>query len=167
MPVHGGVVLVDTNAIIEAHRVECWPALASRYNLQTVEKVVEEFNTPPAHMQNLATPEGFATFRASFTHVHPVSRQELAHLVTLDGPMLDAGEQHLWAHALGRTDAWILCGPDKASIKFGYDNGRKGNLTCLERLLSDIGHPSCARLRAHHGQTWLEDRLHKHLFGLI
>ena len=26
------------------------------------------------------------------------------------------GERALWAHALARTDAWVLCGPDKASL---------------------------------------------------
>ena len=29
--------------------------------------------------------------------------------------VLDRGEASLWAHALGRGDDWVLCGPDKAA----------------------------------------------------
>lgn len=36
------IVLVDTNVILEAHRVSCWNTLASYFKLATVETVVEE-----------------------------------------------------------------------------------------------------------------------------
>jgi hypothetical protein len=32
---------------------------------------------------------------------------------------LDVGEASLWAHALGRTDAWVLCGPDRRAFASG------------------------------------------------
>lgn len=39
------IVLVDTNVILEAHRVGCWVALTQYFALHTVEKVVEETQT--------------------------------------------------------------------------------------------------------------------------
>ena len=33
--------------------------------------------------------------------------------------MLDGGEKALWAHVLARPNAWLLCGPDKASLRIG------------------------------------------------
>lgn len=38
-------VLVDTNVILEAHLTGCWDALAGGYNLETVEKCIEETQT--------------------------------------------------------------------------------------------------------------------------
>lgn len=39
---HHGPVLVDTNIIIESHRVRSWRALAGGYRLETVEECVAE-----------------------------------------------------------------------------------------------------------------------------
>ena len=51
--------------------------------------------------------------------IHPVSDAERAAALLRDTqmPFLDAGEQMIWAHALTRKDAWVLCGPDKASLR--------------------------------------------------
>ena len=48
---------------------------------------------------------------------------------------LDLGERSLWAHALTRSDAWVLCGPDKASLRFGVRLGFRERLVALEWLL--------------------------------
>lgn len=42
---HRGPVLVDTNAIVEAHRVHAWNALARGYAVNTVEDYVTETQT--------------------------------------------------------------------------------------------------------------------------
>ena len=47
---------------------------------------------------------------------------------------LDVGERSLWAHALTRSDAWVLCGPDKASMRFGVRLGLQERLMALETL---------------------------------
>ena len=36
---------------------------------------------------------------------------------------LDPGKQALWAHALGRGDGWLLCGPNKARVRLGVRLG--------------------------------------------
>lgn len=39
---HSGPVLVDTNVILESHRVGAWRALAGSYRVETVEDCVTE-----------------------------------------------------------------------------------------------------------------------------
>ncbi len=40
----GQIVLVDTNVILEAHRVSCWNTLASHFRLATVEETQTGFD---------------------------------------------------------------------------------------------------------------------------
>ena len=42
---HRGTVLVDTNVILEAHRVRSWRALVGGYRVETVEDCVTETQT--------------------------------------------------------------------------------------------------------------------------
>lgn len=168
MPVHSGSVLVDTNAIIEAHEKGCWSALSARYEIETVEKCLEEtqtgFQGRPAHL--LIEP---APLRASLSQVHPVSILQLAELALLGGPFLDDGEKALWAHALSRppTDTWILCGPDKASMKFGFQQGQRARLVSLGGLLADIGHRPTRPLKPWFEKRWLDETLTKLALGLM
>jgi hypothetical protein len=69
---------------------------------------------------------------------------------------LDVGERSLWAHALTRSDAWILCGPDKASMRFGVRLGLKDRLIALEALLGDAGHRPKEALKLAYTTKWLE-----------
>jgi hypothetical protein len=69
---------------------------------------------------------------------------------------LDVGERSLWAHALTRQDAWVLCGPDKASMRFGIRAGFRDRLVSLERLLGDAGHRPRAALRRNYTSRWLD-----------
>ena len=41
----GSEVLIDTNAIIEAHRVQCWAAICGYFALETVGECVAECGT--------------------------------------------------------------------------------------------------------------------------
>ena len=49
----GQVVLVDTNIIIEAVRVNCWGALTAHFSVETVEKCCEEARTGELHRTGL------------------------------------------------------------------------------------------------------------------
>ena len=57
--------------------------------------------------------------------MHGVPDAEWAVTLLLDDLVrfLDPGEQALWAHALGRGDGWLLCGPDKARVRLGVRLG--------------------------------------------
>lgn len=107
---HRGPVLVDTNVILESHRIGAWAALAGGYTVETVEDCVTETQTGFQRRrpeQQIDAKE----LRASLAAVHVVEDRELA-AVAISAPdiALDLGERSLWAHALTRVDGWILCG---------------------------------------------------------
>ena len=121
------VLLVDTNSIIEAHRVG---------------DVIDE-----------------AALRSQLSSVHKVSVAQMVRIDMADGPSLDEGEKALWAHALGREDVWILCGPDKASMRFGFEAGLVDRLICLGQLLAEIKVAPRLQLQSHHEAKWLQQFL--------
>jgi hypothetical protein len=51
--------------------------------------------------------------------------------LTPGGTLLDESETSLWAHALTRTDDWVICGPDAASMRFGFDRRKRDHLISL------------------------------------
>lgn len=153
---HQGPVLIDTNAILECFRVGSWRELSNGYSVETVEDCVTEtqtgFQRRRAELQIDA-----AQLIASLKAVHPVEDAQRA-VVAVRAPdiALDVGERSLWAHALTRSDAWVLCGPDKASMRFGVRLGLKDRLIALESLLADAGHRPREALKLAYTTKWLE-----------
>ena len=109
-------VLVDTNTIIEAHRTRSWRALARGWRVETVEACVTETQTGfQLRRENEAI--AAAELRDSLAAVHSVSLRERAELALRKGNIaLDEGEDALWAHALGRSGTWVLCGPGPGQL---------------------------------------------------
>ena len=60
------------------------------------------------------------------------------------------------AHALSRGDDWVLCGPDRASLRCGVSLGFRERLVSLEGLLEDVGYRSGVDLRQAYGRQWHE-----------
>ena len=146
-------VLVDANVIIEAHRTRSWRALSGGLRVETVEACVAETQTG---FQRRRKEEAIdlAELRSSLAAVHSVSVRERAELALRKGSIaLDEGEDALWAHALGRDDAWLLCGPDKASLRCGIRLGHRERLVALEALLKRVGHHPSG-LRTAYTQKW-------------
>ena len=156
---HRGPVLVDTNAILESFRVGSWRALSGGYPLETVEDCITETQTGFQRR----SPElqiDAAELRATLQAIHPVVDAQRA-VVAVRAPdiALDVGERSLWAHALTRSDVWVLCGPDKASMRFGVRLGLKDRLIALETLLSDAGHRPKEALKPAYTTKWLDKLL--------
>ncbi len=155
-----GPVLVDTNAIVEAWRVAGWRALCGGYALETVKECVIETQIgfqnrrPEQQIERQLLLEGLKA-------VHEVSDAERAGAYVRDSEiaMLDEGEKALWAHALTRQDAWVLCGPDKASLRIGLRLNLRDRLIALERLLDDAGFRPKTPLRSAYRQDWLSRML--------
>ena len=153
---HCGTVLVDTNVILEAHRTGSWRALAGGYRVETVEDCVIETQTgfQRRHPERQIDEK---VLRASLGAVYSVGNRERAELaVRIHDIVLDLGEASLWAHALSRTDAWVLCGPDKASLRCGVRLGFREQLVSLEGLLGDAGHRTRTTLHAAYTSRWHE-----------
>jgi hypothetical protein len=157
---HAGPVLVDTNVIIECWRIGAWKALTGGYAVETVAMCMSETQTG---FQN-RRPEEQINFRdlvGSLKAVQTASDAQRAAALLGDEQMqfLDPGEQELWAHAVTRNDGWVLCGPDKASLRMGIRLGLRDRLVSLERLLDDAGHRPKVALRLAYTQKWLQQTL--------
>jgi hypothetical protein len=160
MAKHHGPVLVDTNVIIECWRVSAWKALTGGYAVETVQMCEIETQTGLQRRRNEEKID-ISLLRATLKAVHPVSDIEKARALLQDDQLrfLDAGELMLWAHALGRPDAWVLCGPDKASLRVGIRLGFKDRLVALEGLLGDVGYKPKVALRPAYTRKWHTDTL--------
>lgn len=157
---HHGPVLVDTNVILESHRIGSWRALTGGYRVETVEDCVTETQTGFQRRRPEQQIDA-GELRASLAAVHSVGDRERAELAIRvhDIIILDRGEASLWAHALHRDDAWVLCGPDKASLRFGVRMGFRERLVSLERLLDDVGYRPTSSLRTAYSRRWLDGTL--------
>ncbi len=158
---HRGPVLVDTNVILEAWRIGAWPALSGGYGIETVEDCVTETQTgfqrrrPEQQVDVVALRESLAAIHA------PGDREIAEAVIRASDIALDIGERSLWAHVLTRTDGWILCGPDKASLRFGVRLGHRDRLVALERLLDDAGYRPKEPLKIAYTNKWLEKSLNE------
>lgn len=156
----GRLVLVDTMVIIEAHRSGCLKALTSGHAVETVETCFAETQTgaQKRRPEQRIDPDDL---RARLAAVHPVTDAERASLYVRDyaASNLDAGERDLWAHATTRSDAWVLSGPDTASLRFGIRLSLRDRLIALETLLNDIGHRPREPLRRNYTRAWHTETL--------
>lgn len=153
---HTGPVLVDTNAILESFRVDSWRALSGGYGVETVEDCVIETQTG-FQRRRLEQQINEGALRNSLAAVHSVGDAERATVAIQSSDIaLDIGEQSLWGHALTRNDSWILCGPDKASLRFGVRLGFRQRLVALEGLLEAVGHRPKVNLKLAYTTKWLE-----------
>lgn len=157
---HHGPVLVDTNVIIECWRVSAWKALCGGYAVETVGECFVETQTGFQNRRPEQQIDG-VELGNTLKAVQPVNDTDRAQAVTTDHTIaqLDPGERALWAHALSRQDAWVLCGPDKASLRIGIRLGLRDRLVSLERLLVDVGFKPKLNLRNAYSQKWLEQAL--------
>lgn len=157
---HTGPILIDTNVMIECWRVGAWKALAGGYKVETVETCLIETQTgfqnrrPEQHIDG-------DVLKRTIAQIHLVTQEQLAQAVTLDlviGSM-DPGERDLWAHAISRSDAWVLCGPDKASLRIAIRLGLRDKMVSLERLLNEAGYRPRIDFGTAYTQRWQEKTL--------
>jgi len=147
-------VLVDTNVILEAHRTYCWSALTGGLRIETVEECVIETQTGFSRRRPGQTINN-RQLQSTLAGVHQVSGEARAELaIRTQGIALDLGEESLWAHALVRDDAWILCSPDKASLRCGIRFRLREQLASLEALLRHIGHRPKRDLKRQYTEKW-------------
>ena len=147
-------VLVDTNAIIEAHRTRSWRALTQGRRIETVDACVMETQTGSQLRRNEEAINA-SELRKSLATVHSVGEREQAELASRKGNIaLDEGEESLWAHALTRNGTWVRCGPDRASLRCGVRLGYRERLVSLEELLDSVGHRPAAELRPANTKKW-------------
>lgn len=159
-------ILLDANAITACHEYGCWRAISGAFHLETVEACIIEFQTG-GHAQRTQEYVDERTRRSGFKQIHTPTELEIAEVVLSGGNAIHYGEQHLWAHALGRTDFWVLCGPDRGSMRFGCSRNLGERLIALGTLLDHLNHPSAREIPEHYKPRWLEQERRKVVLGII
>ncbi|WP_294392959.1 hypothetical protein [uncultured Sphingomonas sp.] len=155
-----GPVLIDNNALSEALRVGAWNALSNGLMLETVEEVAGEALTGHLRREVIDPIE----LRARVA-VQPVEDAARVALAVRTAVYLDPGERDLWAHALTRIDGWILCGPDRSSVRAAVELGLQDRLISLEALLDSVGFRPKSALRAAYSKAWLAQAINEHRAG--
>lgn len=169
----GNRIFVDTNVIIEAHRVGCWNAICGSYSIETVEQCIEESsrgNPEEPGYVHVPTDE----LREKLTQIHQVTRHEVASLVLSHSEcyILDDGEKHIFArlyvdHILPSSSI-LVSTPDKAAIVAAHKLGWLDSWVSLEVLARDVGVRGSVlkQLRTQHQDDWLSNAKTKILLGI-
>lgn len=163
------VVLVDTNAIIEAVRTSTWNALTGGLLFQTVEECAEEAGRGDSNKPSYVAVSNKDLIRLH--KVHRVSDANRAHYLLRDPDAMgmDPGERDLFAHACSREasgdSVWVVCSPDKASIRAAVRIGWADRLVSLERLSDEVGARPKLPFKAHFGETFLSQFRTEYLLG--
>lgn len=157
-------ILVDTNVIFTGYKSNCWRAFAGAYRVETVQACVIETQTAKQKFsRDKQIDEGALV--ATLNAVHSVSDEALARVLLKEGSELHYGEQHLWAHALTRSDDWLLCGPDTASMDFGLSLKLRSRLVCFEALLENRSIRPKPSLDAQYTRRWFEHLMTRRVLG--
>jgi predicted nucleic acid-binding protein len=151
----GQVVLVDTNIIIEAFRTRCWKALTTYYRVETVEKCYEEALTGDRLRPGYVEVESKVLKEKLTIHRVETVEQAALTLTCPDVDALDAGERCLFAHAHGRSDAWIATCADRAAVRIALTLGWKERIYSLEVLCKPTG--AKPGLKRHFTEDWLSE----------
>jgi len=155
-------VFADTNVILESFRTGCWTAISSHFDIETVDKCVEETLTGnPGDTRHVAVPP--AQLYAGLAKRHPVTRNELATLV-LNNPScstLDDGEKHLFAwlfaNKLLPSEAIVVTTADKAALVASNALGWLDCTTSLENLagMAGVSRVNLDSLAQQYREGWL------------
>ena len=168
MPPRGAKVLVDTNAIQAAHRYGCWNALHKWFELETAKHCIEEVLRTNRKGQRLVDRSRDDLEKEILAHaVTDAQRAVLLH--ALQGRVdLDDGERDLLSIAITiKTDAWWLCGPDKATIFAMHLLGIIDRMCSLEALAGITGF-NLTRGEEQYTERWLSSiRTHLLLNGQL
>ena len=159
VPLRATIVLVDTNAIIEAVRTGTWNALTGALLLETVDECRHEAlrgdSTRPAYVP--VTEQALARLHA----VHAVTEEERAAYLLADPEAiaLDAGERDLFAHAFARASrgdrVWVLCSADKAALRAALRIAIDEQLRSLAKICEAAGARPKVPLKAHFLEQFL------------
>lgn len=154
MPPPQSIVLVDTMAIKAAHDLGCWNGLRSTFKLHSVPKCVEEATRQNKNGAVLVrrTAEDLAADLTLGT-VEPLAVTRLTLEVGSHADLND-GEKHLLAYALTLSGTWLLCGPDRGTVRAMHMLSLLPKLVSLESLASTTGQ-KIKNLPHHFSEGWL------------
>jgi hypothetical protein len=134
-------VLIDSNAIIEAHRLRCWSNLFAFFSIETVEMCVLECASGSRQLHRDYVPVDTCALRQNAV-VHTVNDVMRRELICQEPSAIDIddGERDLLAFAITLPpNAFLICSPDKACMKVAAKLGLLDRLVSLQALADRIG----------------------------
>lgn len=165
----GDIILIDTNVILEAHRVGRWKHLSNNFSVHTVEKVIEETQTG---YQRRSTEEQIdqKELTESFAEIYSVSEEAVAATMITSSDIfnLDAGERDLLIYASNFDgDCWLISSPDSAAMRVAHNKGWLERVVSLESLLETINCLSNIDLRVNYTKKWDEAKKAQIRLGIL
>lgn len=152
----GDIVLIDTNVILEAHRLNCWKPLSEYFQLHTVDKVIEETQTGYQNRRPEQTID-MTALQNSFAHIENITDLQIIEFDMVHQEIaLDDGEKALmiYAHSLTQN-AWFLNSPDKAVIRYACSKGWSDQLTSLGAMVKQLNLKIKQALKQNYTDSWL------------
>lgn len=157
-------VFVDTNVIIEAFRINCWNALCHQYDIETVDKCVEEAMTGDSSNPNYTRINRNELVKELKGH-HQVKKRDLIEFA-LKYPhcqAIDDGEKYLFAflyiQSIFPSQSALIATADKAAIKVISELNWLDNVKSLEELVHNCGitNNQVLKLEKQHTINWLKE----------
>jgi hypothetical protein len=133
--------------------------LADFFNLETVEKCIEETQTGFQNREPEQTIDS-TELRNSLNHIYDISATDVLKFV-LDNESastIDDGELHLLIHASHREDSWIVSSPDKAAMRFIHEMGWIDRLISLESMINRISAHTTDELKNNFTEAWMSEK---------
>ncbi len=134
-------VLMDSNAIIEAHRLRCWPNLLAFFSIETVDMCARECASGSQQLHRDYVPVDTQALRDNIT-VHAVDDTLRRELICREPSAadIDDGEKDLLAYAITLPPkVFLVCSPDKACMKVAARMGLLDRLVSLQTLADRVG----------------------------
>lgn len=150
----GSRVLIDSNAIIEAHRLRCWPNLLAFFSIETVDMCARECATGGQRHRDYV-PVDTNALRGSIP-AHEVTDAMRLKLVCKEPSAVDIddGEKDLLAYAITLPpNVFLVCSPDKACMKVASKMGMLERLVSLEALAERVGRRNL-KFKRNYTQKW-------------
>ena len=156
MSQRGGIVLVDTNIILECFRARCWNAVSKYYCLETVEECYQEALTGNPHRPGHVTvdPEALRKGLNNIHRIPEIDRVRLA-LALPTSDALDAGERDLFAYALSAPGSWMASSADRAALNAAFALGWMERMVSLAEMASNAGARPALKLQF--SASWLSE----------
>ncbi|MDQ8204213.1 hypothetical protein [Pelagicoccus sp. SDUM812003] len=164
-PTRNSIILVDTNAIAAAHKLNCWNALKRSYKLHTVELCIEEATRPNRQGRRLVDRDP-DQLKSDFAKVVMVDKKSQAELMLAVGNRndVDEGERDLLAYAKSLSgNVWWLCGPDNGTVHAMRILRLFERMVSLEAIAQGCGH-RFKSLPQNYSEEWLANHRRAFLF---
>lgn len=160
-------ILIDSNAIIEAHRVGCWKNLLSFFAIETVDMCARECASGKQLHRDYVPVDTNALRKDSTIHeVNDVMRRELI-FKEPSAADLDDGELDLLAFSLTLSpEVLLICSPDKACMKVASKLGLLDRLVSLESLARRVGRGSL-HFKLNYTEKWHRQKCSEILLDIL